>query len=335
VPEQKLRRRGFSIERMNAAPQQEVAPNRHESMERSTVMISKAKIGIILASAMVSCAMVYYGIASRHHQEVQAAAPPVEQKPTIPKPQAGTPLDATNDPDQADTATDPNASDQQSVDPNQDQGPADDQADAADSDQEQDPSAAAQQNQPTYPVRVVRLRPVVRVVHVISPAVAAVIAHEDRPVTPVAPVLVAPARGRLLVPAGTSLMLRLSEPLGSKISETDQSFAATLDRDINVNGKTLIAAGAPVIGKVVVARRAGPLTGEANLQLKVTSINVKDHELDVLSSVQSFGPTVEGKSKFSRFLKGVAKRAEGNEHEVVLEEQTEYEFKLVRPLEIQ
>jgi hypothetical protein len=299
-------------------------------------MISKTMIGVILASAMVSSAMVYHGIASRHHEDVSAGIPPAEQKPTIPKPAAGTPLDAATNADQTAAADDPNAPDQQSVDPNQDQAPADDQADAGDSDQGPDSSDATQQRQAMYATPAVRVHPIVRVrvVHLVHPAVPAVTAYVDRPVAP--EVSIAPARSpAILLPTGTPLTLRLAEPLGSKISQADQSFSATLDRDIDINGKAVIAAGAPIIGKVVLVRRAGPLAGEANLQLQVTSINVKNQDFDVLTSVRSFGPTIQGKSKFSRFMKGIAKRAQGDEHEVLLEEQTAYTFALSRPLQIQ
>lgn len=314
-------------------------------MIRKAMTVKKIMIGVVLGSAIgailaaagVSSAMVYHAIVSRHHEDIAAGAPSGQQTPAIPKPPAGAPLNAATNVDQADAANDPNSSDPQSVDSDPDQAPADDQVDAQDSDQETDSLAPAQGSSPVYATPAVRVRPVVRVVHVNHPAVAAAVvavtAEVDRPVTSAASMT--SSKAALLVPVGTSVTIRLSESLGSKTSETDQSFAATLDRDIDINGKTVIAAGAPIIGKVVFARPAGPLTGEANLQLKVTSINVGDHEFDVLTSMQSFGPTVEGKTKFGRFMKGIGKRVDGNEHEVVLEAQTAYTFTLSRALQLQ
>jgi hypothetical protein len=302
-------------------------------------MISKTMIGVILASAMVASAMVYDGIAHRHHENASTANPPMEQKPAIPKPQAGTPLNATLNADQADTANDPNAPAQQqndaSADPNQNQLP-DDQSDAGDSDQGPEPVAAARRQTAMYTAAAVRLRPIarVRVVHVVRPVVAATAVYVDRPVALVASV-VPVSLSAITVPTGTPLTLRLAEPLGSRISQADQSFSATLDRDIDLNGKTVIAAGAPVTGKVVFARPAGPLAGEANLQIEVTSINFKNQDFDVLTAARSFGPAIQGKTKISRFMKGLAKRAEGQEHEVLLQEQTAFTFTLSRPLKIQ
>ncbi len=139
----------------------------------------------------------------------------------------------------------------------------------------------------------------------------------------------------IVVPAGTTLTVRLGEQLGSKFSEAGQSFSATLDQDVVVDGQTAIAAGASVTGKVAFARPVGALAGEANLQLKLTSVNVNNADLTVVTSTRSFGPKIKGKSKVGKFMKGLAKRAGGEEREVVLDDQSACSFTLRRPLEIQ
>jgi hypothetical protein len=139
----------------------------------------------------------------------------------------------------------------------------------------------------------------------------------------------------IVVPAGTTLTVRLGEQLGSRISEANQSFSATLDRDVVVDGQTVIAAGANVTGKVAFARPAGALAGEANLQLKVTSVNVNNTDLPVVTSIRSFGPQIKGKNKVGKFMKGLAKRAVGDEREVLLAQQSAYSFTLRRGLQIE
>jgi hypothetical protein len=166
-----------------------------------------------------------------------------------------------------------------------------------------------------------------------APAVVAAAVDVNQPAA-VTSIASAP-RPAIIVPTGTPLTLRLAEPLGSSISQADQNFSATLDRDIDIGGQAVIPAGALVMGKVVSAKPAGALAGEARLQLQVTAVNVNDRNLDVFTSIRSFGPTIHGKNKMSRFMKGLAKRAEGEEQEVVLEEQTAYSFILSRPLAIQ
>lgn len=157
------------------------------------------------------------------------------------------------------------------------------------------------------------------------------------------------------VPAGTTLTIRLGEKLGSKISRVGQSFSATLDHDVVVDGQTVIAAGAIVNGEVAFARPSGALVAEPKLQIRLTSVSVKNADLAVVTSIRSFGPTVEGKKKVGRIIKGVIKRgsigctftaspefckdliqkATGKEKEVLLADQSAYSFTLRQPLEIQ
>jgi hypothetical protein len=139
-----------------------------------------------------------------------------------------------------------------------------------------------------------------------------------------------PAPQPIVVPAGTTLTVRLGEALGSSTSEVGQRFSATLDQDVVVRGQTVIAAGASVTGKVVSARPAGAVAGEANLQLKLTSVNVDNANLRLATSVRSFGPKIKGKNKVGRFFKGLVKRASGEEKEVLLAEQSTHSFTLQR-----
>lgn len=150
-----------------------------------------------------------------------------------------------------------------------------------------------------------------------------------------APATDAAAQQPIVVPAGTTLTVRLGEDLGSSTSTSGQNFSATLDRDVVVDGQTVIAAGANVTGKVVSARRAGALAGEAHLQLKLVSVSVDNGKLRLATSVRSFGPPIKGKNKVGKFMKGLVKRASGNEREVLLAQQAAFSFTLQQGLQIQ
>jgi len=139
----------------------------------------------------------------------------------------------------------------------------------------------------------------------------------------------------IVVPSGTTLTVRLGEDLGSSINTAGQNFSATLDQDVVINGETVIAAGASVIGKVVSARPAGALAGEAKLQLKLTSVKLDNSSLHLATSVRSFGPQIRGKNKVGKFMKGLVKRASGNEREVTLAQQSAYSFTLQQRLQVQ
>ncbi len=139
----------------------------------------------------------------------------------------------------------------------------------------------------------------------------------------------------IIVPAGTALTIRLGEDLGSSSSTAGQSFSATLDRDVVVDGQTAIAAGASVTGKVVAAKPAGALAGEAKLQLKLISVSLDSGKMRLATSVRTFGPKIKGKNKVGKFMKGLVKRASGNEREVLLAQQSAYTFTLQQRLQIQ
>src|SRR5579863_4673836 len=58
----------------------------------------------------------------------------------------------------------------------------------------------------------------------------------------------------IVVSAGTAITIRLTEELGSKTSQSGQTFGATVDKDVIVDGQTAIPANSSVTGRVVTAK---------------------------------------------------------------------------------
>jgi hypothetical protein len=139
----------------------------------------------------------------------------------------------------------------------------------------------------------------------------------------------------VIVAAGMKLTVKLGDDLGSKTSQTGQSFSATLDKDVIVDGQTAIPAGANVSGTIVSARPFGKYAGEANLTLKLTSVNINNIDQNIATAPRSFGKPIKAKGKVKKFLGGLVKRAEGDEKEVTLAAQSTYTFTLRKPLTIQ
>jgi hypothetical protein len=139
----------------------------------------------------------------------------------------------------------------------------------------------------------------------------------------------------VIVAAGMKLTVKLGDDLGSKTSQTGQSFSATLDRDVIVDGQTAIPAGANVSGTIVSARPFGKYAGEASLTLKLTSVNINNIDQNIATAPRSFGKPIKAKGKVKKFLGGLVKRAEGDEKEVTLAAQSTYTFTLRKPLTIQ
>lgn len=139
----------------------------------------------------------------------------------------------------------------------------------------------------------------------------------------------------IIVAAGTPLTVRITEDLGSKASQTGQTFAATLDKDVIVDGQTAIPAGANVVGTVVSAKPYGRFAGEASLVLRLKSVNINNTDQPIVTAARSFGPQIKAKGAVKKFFGGLAKRAEGDEREVVLAAQSAYTFTLKQALQIQ
>ncbi len=130
--------------------------------------------------------------------------------------------------------------------------------------------------------------------------------------SPAAPATSAPARSApapappepqpLVVPAGTTLTVRLGESVGSKISSPGQSFGATLASPVTVDGNTVIPAGASARGTVVDAKPLGRFKGGALLELRLNSITVNGTEQRIKTSAVS--RTLKGKGKRTAVMAG-------------------------------
>jgi hypothetical protein len=112
----------------------------------------------------------------------------------------------------------------------------------------------------------------------------------------------APEPQPVIVPAGTTLTVRLGESVGSKISSPGQSFRATLASAVKVDGNTVIPAGASARGTVVDAKPLGRFKGGASLELRLTSITVTGGEKTIETSAVS--REAKGKGKRTAVLAG-------------------------------
>lgn len=83
------------------------------------------------------------------------------------------------------------------------------------------------------------------------------------------------------LPAGTNLVIRMIDAVDSERNSVGQTFAASLDQPVVVDGRTLIPRGADVVVKLVDAKESGKLTGRTTLTLDLMSLKVNDRMVDV------------------------------------------------------
>jgi len=106
----------------------------------------------------------------------------------------------------------------------------------------------------------------------------------------------------IVVPAGTTLTVKLGQSIGSKISQAGQTFPATLASPIEIAGATAIPAGSNVTGTVVDAKPLGRFKGGASLTVTLTSVNINGTDYPVQTS--SAAQTEKGKGKRTAVMTG-------------------------------
>jgi hypothetical protein len=105
-----------------------------------------------------------------------------------------------------------------------------------------------------------------------------------------------------VLPVGTTLTVRLGQAIGSKISQTGESFSATIAHPVQVGGKTVIPSGSSATGTVVDAKPLGKFKGGAVLQVRLDSINL--HGTDVAVQTSALTRTAKGKGKRTAVMAG-------------------------------
>lgn len=106
----------------------------------------------------------------------------------------------------------------------------------------------------------------------------------------------------LVVPSGTTITVSLGSALGSKLSQSGQTFTGTVAKEVLVENAVAIPQGANVTGTVVEAKRLGKFAGGAVLQIRLDSIQVNGSDLPVQASARSF--TIKGKGKRTGIMAG-------------------------------
>lgn len=88
----------------------------------------------------------------------------------------------------------------------------------------------------------------------------------------------------LIVPAGTSITVRLQDSVSSRYSVPGQHFDAVLDQPIVVDDRVVVPAGSPVTGHVTSAQRSGRLRHPGELGLTLDSVTVGERHLALATS---------------------------------------------------
>lgn len=95
------------------------------------------------------------------------------------------------------------------------------------------------------------------------------------------PVQTAQAAPSIVIPAGTQLKVRMIDSVDSETSQLGQTFQASLDEGVVINGETVIPRGADVVAKLVEDKQSGKISGKTELSLDLASIRINGRMVDI------------------------------------------------------
>ncbi len=90
--------------------------------------------------------------------------------------------------------------------------------------------------------------------------------------------------GGVTIPIDTEIKVRMIEPVNSETSRLGQTFRASVDEPVYVNGQEVIPRGADVLTKLVTNQQSGKIEGRTILTLALANITVNGRTFDVTST---------------------------------------------------
>jgi hypothetical protein len=117
-----------------------------------------------------------------------------------------------------------------------------------------------------------------------SPAPAPAYTPAAEPAFPAPPPVPPPPPTRTLtVPAGTAISLRLLDALSSERNRAGDTFQATLEEPLVVDGMVVADRGANAMGRVVQAQQSGRVAGVAEMALEIDRLQTVGGEVQIAS----------------------------------------------------
>lgn len=98
------------------------------------------------------------------------------------------------------------------------------------------------------------------------------------------------------IPAGTLVTVRVDQSLSSAMNQTGDSFPATLDQPLVVDGMVIAERGSKVEGRIVEAEKSGKVQGRARISLELVRLNTSDGQRLRLQT-DSFAKVAESDTK--------------------------------------
>jgi len=110
-----------------------------------------------------------------------------------------------------------------------------------------------------------------------------------------------PQPTHVTIPAGTTVAIRMIDPVDSSKNATGQQFRASLAQSIRVHGEKVVPYGTSVVVQLVNAESAGHIKGQSELALQLMKMTFQGQEYGLTSDTY----TMQGKSRGKQTAKRV------------------------------
>src|SRR5438270_9507910 len=90
--------------------------------------------------------------------------------------------------------------------------------------------------------------------------------------------------GGLEIPAGTQIVIRLIDGIDSTRDRLGQTYRASVDQPVTVNGQTVVPRGVDVIAALIDAQQSGKIQGKTSLTVDLKSLTVNGRTYDIVST---------------------------------------------------
>ena len=107
------------------------------------------------------------------------------------------------------------------------------------------------------------------------------------------------------IPSGTSLTIRMIDAVDSEVNQLGQTFQASLDEPVVVDGRTVLPRNADVIVKLVEDQQSGKISGRTELGLALQSVKVDGRVVDITTEEVTQSSSSRG-AKSGKVIGGTA-----------------------------
>jgi BON domain len=121
---------------------------------------------------------------------------------------------------------------------------------------------------------------------------AAAPAPDPAPVTPPPP----PPPQKITIPSGAGLAVRLVDPIDSETAQQGQTFHATLNAPLSVDGETAVPSGYNVEGHIADVHSAGKFAGQSMIVLQLDRLKVGDRYYNIQTDQYTRKASSRGKN---------------------------------------